>query len=263
MAQSNSSASGRQGGIRGFLANNGNRTGNRITSGLDRANVIPGMDERGNFSWEEFRSDIGRTAANMVFPGLGSLIGLGRNNGWGLGSIGGAIGGTAGAVGRLFDGNPNTGFWNYGAAPWNMSPDGSPNFMGPPSNLAGSGNSPSPHTGPLGPVTDQGPQQQGPSLDPNFGLGWVGEATTPAPTPMDRNTPGFGQSADGRTFFQGNNRQITNLAGQMFNRSTPSHWRRAGTSGSWETGGGLSNPWAMGDFSGSSGVVQSMYGIVK
>lgn len=258
MAQSNNSA---QGGIRGFFANNGNRTGNGFTRTVDRANVLPGMDGRGNFSWEEFRSDLGRTAANMMFPGLGSLIGMGRNNGWNLGNVGGAISGTAGAVGRLFDGNPNTGFWNYGAAPWNMSPDGSPNFMGPPSNLApGPQNTP---TGPLGPSGGQGSQNNRRSVDPNFGLGWVSGATSPpSQTPMDRNTSGFGQSADGRTYFQGTDRQITNLAGQLFNSRTPSHWRRTGTSDSWGSNGSV-DPLALMAGLMSSGVVQSMYGEVK
>lgn len=208
MAQSNNSA---RGGIRGFLANNGNRTGNGFTRTVDRFNVLPGMDERGNFSWEEFRSDLGRTAANMMFPGLGSLIGMGRNNGWNLRNIGGAISGTAGAVGRLFDGNPNTGFWNYGAAPWNMSPDGSPNFMGPPSNLAPGGS----FGGGGGGSSGFGPSSNGPSGgwnsptgswinthgnngNPQWGLGWLGNINpSPSYSGPAPGSPGYGVVAPG------------------------------------------------------------------
>lgn len=215
--------------------NEANRAGilNRLAGWQDRVNLVPGMNNQGQFSWGELGRDAFRTAGNALFPGLGSLLGRGLNNSGGSmrfnfdQRIASPVRGVGTSIGRMFDNDPSTGFFNNPTAPWNNTPanvpGGSWDFVGPP---APNGAQP--------PTTPQQPS---------------------GPTGPDRMfSNGFGGNA---------NRNQVNLAGQLFNSRAPSHWRRTGTSGSWGTGGGLSNPWAMGDFSGSSGVVQSMYGEVK
>jgi hypothetical protein len=224
MAQSNNEANRTNNGLLGRLANL-----------QDRLNIIPGMNDQGRFSWGELGRDAFRTAGNMVFPGLGSLFGRGFGNGNGGGMrfnfdqrVASPVRGVGTSIGRMFDGNPSTGFFNNPTAPWNNTPanvpEGSWDFMGPPApNGAQSPAAPAP--------------QQPQAADRMFSNGFGGGG--------------------------GNGLRQTSIAGQAFNRSTPSHWRRAGTSGSWGSDGGGIGPWGLGDFFGSSGTIQNMHGVLK
>lgn len=216
MAQSNNSA---QGGIRGFLANNGNRTGNGFTRTVDRFNVLPGMDERGNFSWGEFRSDLGRTAANMAFPGLGFLIGNGFGSGGGLRfnfdqRVAAPVRGVGSSIRRMFDKNPDTGFFNNPTAPWNNRPrevpEGHQDFVGPLAPGGGSGGG-----GGGGGSSGFGPSSYGPSGgwnsptgswinthgnngNPQWGLGWLDNINpSPSYSGPAPGSPGYGVVAPG------------------------------------------------------------------
>jgi hypothetical protein len=192
MAQSNNEARRTNNGLLGRLANL-----------QDRLNIIPGMNDQGRFSWGELGRDTFRTAGNMVFPGLGSLFGRGFGNGNGGGMrfnfdqrVSSPVRGVGSSIRRMFDNNPDTGFWNNPTAPWNNRPrevpEGHPDFVGPPAPGGGFGG------GGGGGSSGFGPSSSGPSGgwnsptgswinthgnngNPQWGLGWLNN-TNPSPS---------------------------------------------------------------------------------
>lgn len=118
--------------------------------------------------WGEFGARIG---AGMLGGPMASIA-LGRyfNNGDGWNNIQAGIRGTGTSVGRMFDGNPQTGFFNNPTAPWNWQngpsnvPQGHPDFVGPIQGSPNTSPTPTGTEGPPSPYTHSpgDPRQWGP-----------------------------------------------------------------------------------------------------
>lgn len=227
-------------------------------------------DERNGFmSWlqSQFRNPFSQSSMGRnIGMGIGALFGqpmLGGalGNMIGRGGLSGPMGlfsnsgplvmsgrGLVSSIGRMNDSDPSTGFFNNPTAAWNWGkppsnvPSGHPDFIGP---MQYGGISASPD-GTYGVNQgDQGskPPSQTPNMDGSWGLGWTQGLNNQNNNQQNNsglkpNQSGWSIGANGRTSFQGTGREITNLAGQLFNSRAPSHWRRTGTSGSWGSEGG-------------------------
>lgn len=122
--------------------------------------------------WGEFGARIG---AGMLGGPMASIA-LGRyfNNGDGWNNIQAGIRGTGTSVGRMFDGNPQTGFFNNPTAPWNWQngpsnvSQGHPDFVGPIQGSPNTSPTPTGTEGPPSPYTHSpgDPGQWGPPAPP-------------------------------------------------------------------------------------------------
>lgn len=143
--------------------------------------------------------------------------------------------GVGSSLGRLFDGDPSTGFGNNPTAPWNWGqgprnvPAGHPDFVGPPAP-GGFGNSGSDNifSGGFG----------GRVSNPFTGAGSLAYAGTQAQRDAANSLSDVqaAQDAYNRATSAGYGAQFTSglqgsgvTAGQAFNYDAPSHWRRVGT----------------------------------
>lgn len=149
-----------QGGFRQWLANQGGT--------LREQFAIP-RDSDGSISWGRF---LGQTAAGAAFGPFGSIASRALFNPQTMQSFASGARGVGTSFGRMFDGDPRTGFgnnptapWNWGSGPRNVA-EGHPDFMGPSQGTPQGGSS-----DPYGDPRNMGPPAPGSQPDRIFNAG--------------------------------------------------------------------------------------------